>query len=168
MGLAAPGPASLHSRVSKLIELVKPGGWIELLEADVRAHSASGPEAAIFTKMLDAFLEAGGIGASYASDLAPILEQAGMVNVQVKEFEVPYGATNPDKDIAEKGVGIMVLGAKGLSEGAKMMRDMGMEMGVSVEEGELARWPERLEGEIREKGTYFRILGVWGQKRGDE
>jgi hypothetical protein len=161
LGLAAPGPASLESRVAKLVELVKPGGWIELVEADLRPHSSLGTEAALFNKVLGTFLDVGGIGALYASKLAEILEKEGLVNVQVKEFLVPYGATNKDKEMAELGVSVMVQGAKALSEGLKMM---GMTSGL--EDDELENWPQRLYSEVRERGTYFRMLGVWGQKKG--
>lgn len=86
--------------------------------------------------------------------------------MQVRKFEVPYGATNPDKGVGENGIGVMVLGAKGLSEGAKMMKGMGM--ALDIEERGLEDWPERLESEMREKGSHFRILGVWGQKKANE
>ena len=100
--LVIPGcetiPAS--TAIKHLCDLVKPGGWIELIEQD---HNQPNPGA--FAKaegVLREIFTVAGSGYDYPLKMKGWLEDAGIEDVHQEIFDVPVGAKNPNPDLARK------------------------------------------------------------------
>lgn len=100
--LVLPGceSCSAATAVKNLCDLVKPGGWIELLEQD---HNCPNPGA--FDKaegMIREIFTVNGFGYDYPLRMKGWLEDAGMEDVRQEVFDVLVGALNPKPKMAQK------------------------------------------------------------------
>jgi len=73
--------------VANLVGLVKPGGWIELVEPDVGGPKDSGPA-------LREIFTLGGMGGNFALKMRGWLEAAGLEAVEQRFVDCPAGARN--------------------------------------------------------------------------
>lgn len=60
--LAGARSASVEDSVKHLPTLLKPGGWIQLMELDLTATDADGPAVRDFNKLVRVLMEKGGSG----------------------------------------------------------------------------------------------------------
>ena len=110
----------MRPAVDALAALVKPGGWIQLLEAD---HS--GPNEHESPAMWDAFrlikelFKAMGAGSEYARELGEWLREGGVEGVGERVLDVPLGRKNPKKELAAMGVRSFMSAVAGLVEVAR-------------------------------------------------
>lgn len=100
--LAGAGHESIEECVTRLSGLVKPGGWIGLVEAIFYDKTPKGPALRSFETMMLLMLSLVGVGSAYAVPLKSYLENSRLENVQEKVFDVSYGAVCQDQDIAIK------------------------------------------------------------------
>jgi hypothetical protein len=105
--------AQVRQIVARLIDTVKPGGWIQLFEGDASKRVYS-PKAASF-EFFHRFAEeikSGTVG-RYMGDY---LREAGMVNVHHEEVQCRLGAVNPDAELGKMGVKDFQCAAKGFMD----------------------------------------------------
>lgn len=116
--LVAVGPAQ-KAAVENIAALVKPGGWIQLMEGENKASSDNGPEMQNFyTLTLDIF-KAMGAKLTLMQELPGWLREAGFSEVHDRLINTPLGATNAKPQLAKQGVYSTALAAKGLIGFAK-------------------------------------------------
>jgi gliotoxin biosynthesis N-methyltransferase len=100
-----------------LVGLLKPGGWIQLVEAD---HSVfTGPAMGELFELVKEVFEAMGVAWDLGRQLKTMLETEGLVNVEERIYDVPLGAKNNDDDMGKKGAAAFVMGAEGLVGAAR-------------------------------------------------
>jgi gliotoxin biosynthesis N-methyltransferase len=115
--LPAVGNKGSLQVIRNLIHLVKPGGWIQLVEPD---HSVVEGRAdrAFFHLLGEIFATVGS-----DTDIAPRIEgwfyEAGLQNVGCKIFDVPLGAKNPKQSMQVNSARFYVLGGNGIVQVAR-------------------------------------------------
>ena len=100
--------------VANLANLVKPSGWIQLMEAEQIIASDDGPAMHQFIRLMADLFKSIGAGTSYAQTMGRWVEEAGFVDVQDKLFDVYLGAKNKDKKLGEQSAMSTAIAAKGL------------------------------------------------------
>ncbi|KAI1457512.1 hypothetical protein F4805DRAFT_171909 [Annulohypoxylon moriforme] len=155
MALAAAGKAVVKDTLQAFVGLVKPGGWIQLVEPD---HSISkGPAMADFFRLLSnvfAFMQT---GPDYAPQLKTWLTDLGLVDVEERIFDVPIGKTSPTEETKAKSTRMIGLVIKGLTDVAKSIP-------TSFSAEELQNLGPRVRDEVTETGGVFRLHCVTGRK----
>ncbi|KAF2789633.1 hypothetical protein K505DRAFT_91362 [Melanomma pulvis-pyrius CBS 109.77] len=157
--LAGAGQHPVKQCVSRLAGLVKPGGWVELVEADFTGDSSNGPAMQQFEAMMRNMLDKVGAGYAYATPLKSYLEDAGLVNVQEKSFDITYGAACPNAHVAKKGSAHLVTAATGLRDFTKSQVG-----NMDMSDQELESFPDEVRKEVESRGAHFKMLAVWAQK----
>jgi hypothetical protein len=102
--LSLPGaaPGSLAQAVKNLFELVKPGGWIQLVEAE-QIGPDSGPVFAQFLDLVKLVFDTTGAGWKYAGEMRKWVEDAGAVDIEELSVDMAFGAAHKDEVLAERG-----------------------------------------------------------------
>ncbi|KAK2753309.1 hypothetical protein FQN55_003438 [Onygenales sp. PD_40] len=161
LALAGAGPhgrATLHS----MTELVKPGGWIQLVEATTADFESNGPAARLFPRLIrDVFALLGG-SVNMAQQMSDWLGDApgGFVDIQDRLVDVKLGAVNPDPKLAKQGAYSTSVGARQLVAFAKTFPPGGLSMTTE----ELDAMDKGLLDELMEKGAVFQLRVVWARK----
>jgi hypothetical protein len=114
--LAGAGQEPVQECVARLVGLLKPGGWVELVEAIFEDNTSKGPAVRMFETMMVQMLSMVGVGSAYAVPLKSYLEESGLENVHEKFFEIPYGAACKDQEVAVKSTSCLVASAIGLRD----------------------------------------------------
>lgn len=115
--LPAAGKDGVNNALMGLVGLVKPGGWIQLVEAD---HSVYiGPAMGELFKLVKEVFGAMGVGYDHAKSLKAMLVEAGLDVMDEKIFDVPLGAKNPDAEMGRKSAYAFTTGAAGIVGAAK-------------------------------------------------
>ncbi|KAG8160905.1 hypothetical protein KVR01_009169 [Diaporthe batatas] len=153
LGLFAAGDM-LHTAVAGLVELVKPGGWIQLVDSDL-----TGPESAPENPLSASMRLIKGIlnkapGDAYAADLKNIFKQHGLVAVQEKAVDVRMGALNPNIELAKKSTTSFCLATEGMVEVAR-----GVPTALSPED--LDGIIPKMKKELEATGAILRYWVVW-------
>jgi hypothetical protein len=114
MALAAANKGAIKDTMRAFVNLVKPGGWIQMVEPD---HSVSqGPAMAEFFRLLSDVFKFMETGPDYAPQLKTWLTNLGMENVEEKIFDVPIGKNSPSDELCIKSSRMIELVIKGLTE----------------------------------------------------
>lgn len=164
MALPGVGIFPLETAVKNLISLVKPGGWIQLVEVEWNDWQM-GPEGTVFRDAIkDLFsVVTGGQGVDLREKLIPMLEGAGLVNINYKIIVTPYGARASDK-IRSTSEASLFATAMGVSTTTKMLPP------ISVPRERLDAMPEKVLAEAKKEGWESQHFVLWAQnpsKRND-
>ncbi|KAJ8121569.1 hypothetical protein ONZ43_g2008 [Nemania bipapillata] len=118
--LTLPGaaPTPLSQVISQLFALLKPGGWIQLVEAEQEGPD-SGPVFQEFLDLVRGLFTATGAGWHYARDMRGWLEEAGAVDVDECVVDMAFGAKNPNEKLAEMSARCTAKAMDGLVKHAK-------------------------------------------------
>jgi hypothetical protein len=117
MALPAAQPTVVKKVISNMIGLLKPGGWIQLVESD---HSiVEGPAMGVMFQLICEVFKVMETDADYAPRIEGWFKELGLVNVGYKIFDVPMGAKNPKEDMKIKSTRCFVLANKGLVTAVK-------------------------------------------------
>jgi len=117
MALPAAGRVIVKQVLSNMIGLLKPGGWIQLVESD---HSVvEGPAMDDMFRLICDVFKVMETDPDYAPRLEGWFKELGLVNVGCKVFDVPMGARNADEELKRQSTTCFVLANKGLVEVAK-------------------------------------------------
>ncbi|MCJ1352281.1 MAG: hypothetical protein MMC33_002265 [Icmadophila ericetorum] len=101
--LGACGSFSHKQAVKNLIELVKPGGWIQMIECDQVCGINDGPAMHEFIDLVSwVFVSVMGGTISYAGHLKEWMEELGLTDVQDRGVPLLLGAANPKKELAAR------------------------------------------------------------------
>ncbi|KAF2259670.1 S-adenosyl-L-methionine-dependent methyltransferase [Lojkania enalia] len=160
--LTLPGgaPTPLQQIVRQLFDLVKPGGWIQLVEAE-QIGLESGPVFDEFLDLVRAVFDKTGAGWHYAERMKGWLEEAGAVDLDEVTVKMAFGKKNQKEELNEGSARITAQAMKGLVMHAKMMKDLKTNLNVE----QLDTLEERLLKELTELGAYYPIRIVWGRKK---
>lgn len=104
LGLAGCGPHPIQDVVTNLIGLVKPGGWIELVELDVGEPQNAGPVLREFIQLLREIFTLVGMGGNFAPKMRGCLEVVGLEAVEERFVDCKAGARNPKPDLVGKSI----------------------------------------------------------------
>ncbi|KAJ4288093.1 hypothetical protein N0V90_012110 [Kalmusia sp. IMI 367209] len=159
---AGPNPQPV---VHGLCELVKPGGWVQLIEAAmVFPEDTVNPESTpVYCDMLKVMKAvAGHVGAAWeiGGTLRGHLEAEGFTDVQEKVITLKMGKTHPDEQLARNGVVSCGMAIEGLSAFAKTFPPE--KQPLAIERYDTLR--DDLVKELSEKGAVFPLTVVWARK----
>jgi gliotoxin biosynthesis N-methyltransferase len=118
MALPAAGRSAVLGTLRAFAGLLKPGGWMQLVEPD---HSITkGPAMADFFRLLSDILKFMETGPDYAPQLKGWMADIGLVDIQEQTFDVPIGKGSPP-GMEDKSARMMELAINGLIVVAKGM-----------------------------------------------
>jgi hypothetical protein len=158
MALPGVGTNKLEDTVNGLISLVKPGGWIQLVEMEWDGWNV-GPEGRIFHNAVrDLFsIVSVGQGVDIREKVTPMLREAGLQNIDYKIITTPFGARASDK-IRETSEKSLFATAMGMTMTTKMLPP------ISVSREQLDVMPQKLIEEAKKDGWEFKLFSLWAQK----
>lgn len=112
LALPAAGRTEVKETLANMTRLLKPGGWLQLVEAD---HSVvQGPAMqSVFQLICDMF-NAMDTGTDYAPQLEVWFQELGLVNTGCRVFDVPLGANSPNDEMKTKSTRNFFLGTKAM------------------------------------------------------
>lgn len=113
LALVGAGPAPKQAVVN-IAALVKPGGWIQLVEAATELKKQNGPAMSQYIAVMAAVSASIGSDLTFGIELSEWLKELGFVDVRDRPFNTPLGATNPDPQLAAKGVYSSGVAVRGL------------------------------------------------------
>ncbi|KAI7773204.1 hypothetical protein LA080_011604 [Diaporthe eres] len=145
--------------VGHLCQLVKPGGWIQLGEQDVRGPVSGGPALDdTLTAIRSWMVTAGaGPGATFANDMAGWLREEGFEGVQEVPVHISMGPSSKDAEWGHRSAQVLVAAATGITGACKMMN-------VDVVDSVLDKLPERAAEEFTKEGGTYGINIAIGRK----
>ena len=111
--------ANMHNAVANLARMVKPGGWIQLMEAGLVTAPDNGPAMRQLIQLTQDIFVAIGAGTSTSRDLRAWIEEAGFVDVHDELFNMRLGARNPDGKLGEQTAYATATTAAGMIASAK-------------------------------------------------
>ena len=117
--LTLAGAQDVKAVVLALIDLVKPGGWIELGEADLDHHPEHGHGVNEFWRFVRGFFDKMGARTDLAKCLKPIFLQVGLEDIAEFEEKVPAGKSWEDEKMRQKSLRAWELSVKGVIAGAQ-------------------------------------------------
>jgi hypothetical protein len=171
--LPAVGKKRSPPAIKGLAGLLKPGGWIQLVEPD---HTVvEGPAARAFAELLDEVFAANNTELDIARRMEDWLREAGLQNVECKVFDVPMGVKNPNKEMQPKSARFNVLSLNGMIQVAKRKQILSqleeyieltitIDLPVSFSPETLESLPSQMQEELSSQGGILRLYCVWGQK----
>lgn len=105
----------MRSAIASLTTLLKPGGWIQLLEAD---HGGPGAEAYAtrdaFRLIKELFLNKAGIDGEYARLMKGWLVEMGLEGVEERVLDVPLGKSNRNERLGRMGAKSLGMATAGM------------------------------------------------------
>lgn len=102
--LAGAAPGSPQPVIPRLVTLLKPGGWLQLVEMDTETQPGWGPAMQLFGEVLRFMFDSIGLGAKFASQMNGWAEQAGLKNVQETVFQSPHGKMMAEEGLRQKSI----------------------------------------------------------------
>ncbi|KAH6657450.1 S-adenosyl-L-methionine-dependent methyltransferase [Truncatella angustata] len=100
--LGACGKYPFATAIKSLADLVKPGGWVQLIEPDQTCGVEDGPAMRDFITLVTWVFEQMGGHTRYAYDVKHWLEDAGIVDVEERSVPLFLGAKILDEDLAKR------------------------------------------------------------------
>ncbi|KAI3390304.1 hypothetical protein diail_10311, partial [Diaporthe ilicicola] len=143
-----------HEALQSLARLVKPGGWIQLIEATNKHPSTGcGPKMHDFIDLTISVFQQMGADLNVGDSLPLWLEKEGFTDIKHLDIEMKMGAQNPDKELARRGVFSMSIATRGLTQFAKTF-----EPGKgSLSSEQLDSLPTELDEELKTIGGLYPI-----------
>ncbi|KAF4997656.1 hypothetical protein FGRMN_3688 [Fusarium graminum] len=158
--LAGLGNQSRHC-VDQLMSLVKPGGWVQLVELDDSSHEPNGPAVKTLGALVARLAEGMGADLKYRrGGMEQWVRDNGFIRVGSILAPVCMGAECPDPSMREQTTKAFSFTAEQLIKACKRFPG-GLKVITDEEAGSLV---ERLENELRTRGGYFPVRVVWGKR----
>ena len=158
MALPGVGTNPLADTVNGPINLVKPGGWIQLVEMEWDVTDI-GPWGKIFFRAVkDLFSTvSAGQGVDMREKLVSMFEDAGLEHIEHRIIVTPFGKRASER-IRETSLASLFATAMGVSMTTKMLPP------ISVSREELDDMPAKVVEEAKEMGWEFHTFALWAQK----
>ncbi|KAF1949861.1 hypothetical protein CC80DRAFT_510211 [Byssothecium circinans] len=155
---AGPNPKAV---VHRLASLVKPGGWIQLMEATMHFSSdivnpTDTPAYCDLLKLMKGVADFMGAAWHIGGTLRGHIEKEGFVDVQEQDIVLRMGKTHPDAQLGLNGVVSCGMAVEGLGAFAKTFPEE--KRPLSAER--LATLQADLVKELGEKGAVFPLRAV--------
>jgi hypothetical protein len=157
MAIPGAGLSSLEDAVMNLVKLVKPGGWIQLVEMQWQDWDA-GPVLQEFQQAMRQLvgMVTKGQGVDMREGLTALFEKAGLTKVQDAIIAVPVGA-KAKEDVRELSLQSMFATASFATATLKKLQPVELEADIDS-------LPARLVGELRKTGGSYNLFALWAQK----
>ncbi|KAF9881766.1 methyltransferase [Colletotrichum karsti] len=94
MAAVAPPDSTITSATSNLAGLLRPGGWLQLVELDNECVNDNGPAMRRLLRYHQQNSAAGGLGPNLSVHLTRAMQDAGLKGVEERSVDVMYGARN--------------------------------------------------------------------------
>lgn len=94
MAAASPPQTTVTSVTAALADLLRPGGWLQLVELDNDCVAENGPALRRLLQYHQQNSAAGGLGPNISVHLVSAMREAGLRNVEMRAVDVYYGALN--------------------------------------------------------------------------
>ncbi|KAI8632622.1 O-methyltransferase-domain-containing protein [Xylariaceae sp. FL1651] len=164
--LSACDPASAKRAVAELFALVKPGGWIQLLECDhsggfTATQSAANPATKRFGELVMRAMGASGKSGQYGVHLQQWLREAGAVDVIETQMDCPVGARAVTEQLKQQTKENMLAVIRNLKATRQALGSIGF---TEADFDDLSR---DLDLELSTVGSTQRFHLVYGRRRRD-
>ncbi|KAI1460476.1 S-adenosyl-L-methionine-dependent methyltransferase [Annulohypoxylon moriforme] len=146
--------------VAAIGELVKPGGWIELMEPEYEKKDGDGKAFGEFQDMMAELWGMRGVKSDFAKGVEGLVKQAGFVDVREELLPVGIGPMHKDPKMREVSVESTVGGGRNIVTAEKLIPG-GLR---SISKEDFKTWPDRFEKELRTEGAIFHMRVVYGRK----
>lgn len=113
------GGANQEQALHALGALVKPGGWIQVIEATNELPEGCGPVMQAFVNVINGVFRFMGADLKLTDKMPGWLRGTGFVDIQDRIVPLRFGASNPDATLAAQGVFSTSAAAGGLGNFAK-------------------------------------------------
>lgn len=113
------GGANQEQALHALGALVKPGGWIQVIEATNELPEGCGPVMQAFVNVMKGVFRFMGADLKLTDKMPGWLQGTGFVDIQDRIVPLRLGASNPDATLAAQGVFSTSAAAGGLADFAK-------------------------------------------------
>ncbi|KAL1592632.1 hypothetical protein SLS60_011048 [Paraconiothyrium brasiliense] len=159
LALAAGGPIQKHI-VSHLGDLVKPGGWIQLIEASNETHESHGPAFRNFVTIIKSIYTVFNGSLKLCEEIPVWLKEAGFVDIGYRDIDTKLGALNPDPVLAKQGVYSTTIAARGLVHFGSTL-PVGA---IPLSPEQIVNNPDDLNAELAKTGAVYPLRIVWARK----
>ncbi|KAI1120158.1 O-methyltransferase-domain-containing protein [Nemania abortiva] len=161
--LAACDPASAKRAVAALFAMVKPRGWIQLLECDhsggfTPEQAAMYPATKRFGDVVLKAMEASGKSGQYGKSLRGWLSEAGAVDIVETQMDCPVGARATTEALRARTKENMLSVVRNLKSARQGLGNIGFE------DGDFDTLSTDLERELSSKGSTQRFHLVYGRR----
>ncbi|KAH6657436.1 hypothetical protein BKA67DRAFT_555263 [Truncatella angustata] len=147
---------ALHS----LGALVKPGGWIQVIEATNELPEGCGPVMHAFVDVMNGVFKFMDADLKLTDQIPGWLKGAGFVDIQDRNVPLKFGAQNPDATLAGQGVFSTSAAAGGLGKFAQTLP----QGTISLPAEKLDTLGSDLDKELKEVGGVYPLRVIWGHK----
>ena len=117
MALPAAGKKEIRGVLKNMTELLKPGGWVQLVEADFSVYD--GPAAEAVYRVVSSVFDAMETGVDYGSQLESWFKELGLERVGCKIIDLPLGKKNPNQDMQAKSAKCWSMASKAVADVCK-------------------------------------------------
>lgn len=158
MALPGIGLHPLADVIESLVALVKPGGWIQLVEMNWDGWEG-GPALGLFHKAMKQLVAmvTNGQGVDMRPRVTAVLKDVGLTNLRHQIISVPLGAKAKEE--------VQKLSLQSMFATASFARDTLKKLPpIDVAGDVLDSMPEALVQELREGGGEYKFFAVWAQK----
>ncbi|KAF4626874.1 hypothetical protein G7Y89_g11279 [Cudoniella acicularis] len=161
--LALPGAGTNPPRdvVQRLVDLVKPGGFIQQIEMVFTQWPKLGPAMKdLHQASVDVFsIAVGGQDLHYMKALEKWYAEMGLEDIHSEVYTIPIGAKAETERMRQMSIESFTATSQSLSETAKVMPP------ISVSPEKLATLPTRLRQELTEVGGTWQVFAIWAHKK---
>ncbi|KAL9078994.1 MAG: hypothetical protein Q9157_002093 [Trypethelium eluteriae] len=159
--LAGAGMKPLDGVVKGLVGLLKPGGYIQLVEVDPEDPEGNGPAMQRFGIAFRDMLKvvSGGKGMNLKAECPFLLQEAGCLDVKQRLLALSMGAQAEKDVIKNLSVKSMQITAQGLADFFEPEV-----LPISLTKEQLRALPGDLANELPVHGGVFRISVVYGRR----
>ncbi|GKU07474.1 methyltransferase [Fusarium langsethiae] len=176
--IAAGSADAQRSVVNQHIQLLKPGGWIQIGDCD-RVCPTSNEENPCYNDMfacIRAVCQASGLDPLEAPKMKSWIVDAGLEDVQERTVMRAVGKRNTDEELGGLGIKADLIIAKGFAAGTKGKFDSGLKIALiltalalkpplkPLTDERLDTLVQDLEFELTNTGAYFPMRFIWGRK----
>ena len=167
----------LEDVIRGLIGLIKPGGWLQLVDGDLCDHRGNGPAMTQWQQMIEELTRLGGGVPHFAQILPDMLRDRGMIRVETQLVKVANGVTNEDRDLGlaySRSMGLALnavigglrsMGGDRLAckprRSSRLLRSTGS---TKFSPKDLDTIVDRYKEEMRTEGGYYPLRVIWCQK----
>ncbi|ORX94826.1 hypothetical protein BCR34DRAFT_498959 [Clohesyomyces aquaticus] len=154
------GGTILRQVVWNLCSLVKPGGWIQLIECSHKLPEENGPAMRGFVTVLEGVQASIGVDIEFDEKIAGWLKEAGFGDIEERLVEVKLGASNPNPQLAELGILSTISAARALANYGQTLPVGAIPLSME----KIASLPTDIHAELTEIGGVHSIRVLWGRK----
>ncbi|KAF2728902.1 S-adenosyl-L-methionine-dependent methyltransferase [Polyplosphaeria fusca] len=158
--LGAVRSQQLEDVVANLVALVKPEGWVQLMESDVGARVIGEEDngAAVVWGLLRKIYLTMGVEPDVDAHLPALFTRAGLVDVSEQRITVPIGKRRVNADMGRRSAETVALTAQQLAMGAKQVGVAGLE------ELDLHDLPSKVLRDLEDYGGTYSVYVIMGRK----